>query len=112
MALMDHCNGACPLTGITDPELLHASDIVPWADCVSHAQRLDFSNGLLLSSLWNTALDSGLTSFSGAGQAIALPRLPDAAAKKLGLTTAMPLMLTPEHRVHMVRHSGNIWLTD
>src|SRR3954471_23627063 len=38
-ALMDYRGGRCPLTGITDPALLRASHIVPWADC-SDEQRL------------------------------------------------------------------------
>lgn len=111
-ALMDYWNGACPLTGITDPELLRASHIVPWADCVSDAQRLDVHNGLLLSSLWDAAFDSGLISFSDAGQAIASPRLSDAAAEKLGLATAMPLALTPEHRVNMAWHRSHRWVQE
>lgn len=111
-ALMDYWNGACPLTGITDPELLRASHIVPWADCVSDAQRLDVHNGLLLSSLWDAAFDSGLISFSDAGQAIASPRLSDAAAEKLGLSTALPLLLTPEHRVNMVWHRKHLWVQE
>ena len=44
--------GRCPLTGITDPALLRASHIVPWAEC-DDAQRLDVHNGLLLSALWD-----------------------------------------------------------
>ena len=31
-ALMDYWGGRCPITGITDPELLRASHIVPWAE--------------------------------------------------------------------------------
>ena len=32
-ALMDYWGGRCPITGITDPALLRASHIVPWAEC-------------------------------------------------------------------------------
>lgn len=111
-ALMDYWNGACPLTGITDPELLRASHIVPWADCTTDAQRLDVHNGLLLSSLWDAAFDTGLISFSDDGRAIASPRLSDAAAEKLVLSTAMPLMLTPEHRVNLAWHRAHLWVQD
>jgi hypothetical protein len=37
-ALMDYWGGRCPMTGITEPGLLRASHIVPWADCTD-AQR-------------------------------------------------------------------------
>jgi hypothetical protein len=45
-ALMDYWGGRCPLTGITEPALLRASHIVPWAEC-GDEQRLDVHNGLL-----------------------------------------------------------------
>ncbi len=51
-ALMDYWGGQCPLSGITDPALLRASHIVPWAECTTDEQRLDVHNGLLLSALW------------------------------------------------------------
>src|SRR5262249_33086646 len=62
-ALMDYWADRCPLTGITEPALLRASHIVPWADCTD-AQRLDVHNGLLLSALWDAAFDRGLISFA------------------------------------------------
>jgi HNH endonuclease len=65
-ALMDYWGGSCPLTGITDPALLRASHIVPWAEC-SDEQRLDIHNGLLLSALWDAAFDQGLVSFADDG---------------------------------------------
>ncbi|WP_426236547.1 HNH endonuclease [Pararhizobium sp. DWP1-1-3] len=111
-ALIDYWNGACPLSGITDLELLRASHIVPWTHCTSDAQRLDVHNGLLLSSLWDAAFDTGLISFSDDGHAIASPRLSDVAAKKLGLSAKMPLMLTPEHRVNLAWHRARIWAQD
>jgi hypothetical protein len=36
-ALIEYWNCSCPLTGITDPALLRASHIVPWAECESDA---------------------------------------------------------------------------
>src|SRR3977135_1680410 len=65
-ALMDYWGGRCPLTGITEPALLRASHIVPWAEC-DDAQRLDVHNGLLLSALWDAAFDAGLISFADDG---------------------------------------------
>ena len=47
-ALMRYWNGQCPLTGITEPAMLRASHIVPWAECASDAEWLDVHNGLLL----------------------------------------------------------------
>jgi hypothetical protein len=58
--LMDYWQARCPLTGISDPALLRASHIIPWADCESDAERLDVHNGFLLSALWDAAFDRAL----------------------------------------------------
>jgi predicted restriction endonuclease len=66
--LMVYWQGRCPLTGISDPALLRASHIIPWAECESDAQRLDVHNGLLLSALWDAAFDAGLVGFDDDGK--------------------------------------------
>jgi HNH endonuclease len=71
-ALLDYWGGRCPLTGITEPALLRASHIRPWAGCTDE-QRLDVHNGLLLSALWDAAFDRGLISF--ADDALHLPEV-------------------------------------
>jgi putative restriction endonuclease len=83
-ALMDYWGGRCPMTGITEPELLRASHIVAWADCTDE-QRLDVHNGLLLSALWDAAFDKGLVSFADDGTPLASPRLSRAAREALGI---------------------------
>jgi hypothetical protein len=103
-ALMDYWGACCPLTGITDPALLRASHIVPWAEC-SDAQRLDVHNGLLLSALWDAAFDQGLVSFADDGTPLASPRLSDLARGVLGVDTAPPLRgLQGAHRANMAIH--------
>ena len=82
-ALMDYWQGRCPLTGITTPELLRASHIVPWADCESDAQRLDVHNGLLLAAHWDAAFDAGLVSFDEDGRVLRSSKLDDAARSML-----------------------------
>lgn len=104
-ALLEYWNGRCPLTGITDPALLRASHIVPWAECESDALRLDVHNGLLLSALWDCAFDNGLVSFSDAGEALRSDRLSDAAALALRLDAVSTIsQLTDSHRRHLAQH--------
>ena len=67
-SLMDYWEGRCPLTGISDPELLRASHIKPWKDCETDEIRLDLYNGLLLSALWDVAFDRCLVTFDAEGQ--------------------------------------------
>lgn len=103
-ALLDYWGGRCPLTGITDPKLLRASHIVPWAECESDALRLDVHNGLLLSALWDAAFDAGLISFADDGTVLRSPSLTAAAATALHLDASPRIdRLTDFHRLNLVR---------
>mgnify|MGYP003138156930 CR=1 FL=1 len=52
----------CAMTGISLPELLIASHIVPWS--VNEKLRLDPRNGICLSPLHDRAFDAGLITFN------------------------------------------------
>ena len=114
-ALLDYWNGRCPLTGISDPALLRASHIVPWAECENGEQRLDVYNGLLLSALWDAAFDAGLVSFADDGAVMASPKLCAEAAKALGLDALdAPKSLdglTKAHRENLTWHRQRYGLT-
>jgi hypothetical protein len=104
-ALLEYWNSRCPLTGITDPALLRASHIVPWAECESDALRLDVHNGLFLSALWDATFDAGLISFADDGTVLRSPKLTAEAASALNLESAAPLVpLTNLHRQNLARH--------
>lgn len=107
-ALDDYWGGRCPLTGITDRALLRASHIVPWAECASDAERLDVFNGLLLSAHWDAAFDAFLVSFDAEGRAIASPRLSEAGARTLGLTTTPPISLAQDHAAPLAWHRAKM----
>ena len=103
-ALMDYWGGRCPLTGITDPALLRASHIVPWADC-NDEQRLDVHNGLLLSALWDAAFDQGLVSFDDDGTLRVSATLSETARQALGVASVAPLAgLRDAHRANLAAH--------
>lgn len=104
-ALMLYWDAHCPLTGITDPALLRASHIIPWAECTSDAERLDVANGLLLSSLWDAAFDAHLVSFEDDGTVIASPKLSLVAASVLAMATTTKLHgLSNAHRTRLMWH--------
>lgn len=104
-ALLEYWQGRCPLTGITEPALLRASHIVPWAECKSDAQRLDVHNGLLLSALWDAAFDGGLVSFSDDGTPLFSPLLGDQSRNALKATEVSPLVgLTNSHCKNLAWH--------
>jgi hypothetical protein len=100
--LVDYWRGRCPLTGITDPALLRASHIIPWADCESDAERLDVHNGLLLSALWDAAFDRALVTFDDQGRPEFSPSLGEQARAELRWSSPIPL--TDEHRRRLARH--------
>ncbi|TIP26215.1 MAG: HNH endonuclease [Mesorhizobium sp.] len=104
-ALMKYWQGRCPLTGITEPALLRASHIVPWAECKSDAQRLDVHNGLLLSALWDAAFDGGLVSFSDDGTPLFSPQVGDQTRNALKTMEVSPLVgLTNSHCKNLAWH--------
>ena len=100
--LLDYWQGRCPLTGITDPPLLRASHIIPWAECESDAERLDIHNGLLLSALWDAAFDRALVTFDDAGRPEFSPNL--SAQARAELRWSSPIPLTGKHRQRLARH--------
>lgn len=53
-------DGACAITGVSDPRLLRASHIRPWRLCRTAAERLTPSNGLLLTPTFDHLFDKGL----------------------------------------------------
>lgn len=103
-ALLDYWGSRCPLTGITDPALLRASHIVPWASCRDDAHRLDVHNGFLLSSLWDAAFDAGLVSFETNGSVLLAPGLSLAASKALGSDGICLPRLHPTHLINLCDH--------
>lgn len=92
-------NHTCPLTGITEPALLRASHIIPWAACETDADRLNPDNGLLLSALWDAAFDRGLVTFEDTGQPLFIPTLTTAARASLHWTAPLPLTSAQLNRI-------------
>jgi hypothetical protein len=100
--LMEYWQGRCPLTGITDPALLRASHIIPWAECESDSERLDVHNGLLLSALWDAAFDRALVTFDDEGEPKFAPSISSQARAELRWYA--PISLTDAHRRQLVLH--------
>ncbi len=65
--------GRCCLAGITEPELLVASHIVPWAKRVE--SRLDPGNGLCLSVLYDRLFDEGFITLDARLRVIVTPHV-------------------------------------
>lgn len=75
----------CRLTGVTERRHLRASHIKPWSDS-NDTERLDGSNGLLLSPHIDHLFDQGLLSFRRDGGVLRSPRLSEETVSKWKLT--------------------------
>ncbi|HKN26571.1 MAG TPA: HNH endonuclease signature motif containing protein [Roseiarcus sp.] len=104
-SLLAYWSNRCPMTGVTEPSLLRASHIVPWAECDDDAHRLDVHNGLLLSALWDAAFDAGKISFADDGVVLFHPSL-GPIERALLLANAAPRLvaIAPKHLVNLERH--------
>jgi hypothetical protein len=103
-ALMRFWQGRCPITGITDPELLRASHMKPWRECASDEERLDVYNGLLLSALWDAAFDRYLVTFREDGFPAFSPRLSAPARARLDEEVRAPIPLSDAHLPYLEHH--------
>jgi predicted restriction endonuclease len=65
------CESSCRLTGVSTPAHLRASHIKPWAQSNSH-ERLDGSNGLMLSPHVDHLFDRAYISFNDDGTLLVL----------------------------------------
>lgn len=101
--LISKYGGRCPITGIEHDQLLVASHIKPWKVC-TNAERLDSSNGILLSALVDRFFDKGLISFSEDGAVIVSPRLSASDKAKCGIEQWQQLQLTAQSKRYMEYH--------
>ena len=67
---------ACRVTRVSEPRHLKASHIKPWRDATD-AERLDGSNGLLLSPHIDHLFDEGYITFSSSQELVIVPEVRD-----------------------------------
>jgi len=85
-ALIGIVGTKCWMSGLEGKQLLVASHIKPWSHCKDDtASRGASDNGLLLSSLWDSAFDAGLISFDEEWQVICSKELSQSAKQALNL---------------------------
>ena len=106
-SLVEYWQGTCPLTGITNDELLRASHIIPWRECDDN-ERIKVYNGLLLSALWDAAFDRGLVTFGDDGVPQFSPELDEAARAELRWRNPVPLR--GEHIKRLAWHRKNLFI--
>jgi hypothetical protein len=81
---LEHIEGACRLTGLLDRRHLRATHIKPWRNS-DDSEKLDGSNGLLLSPHLEHLFVRGYISFSDSGELLVSRQLNPAVLDKWGL---------------------------
>jgi len=102
-SLLKRWSGVCPVTGIKNEELLVASHIKPWSACTNR-ERVDASNGILLSALIDRLFDRGLISFADDGAVLVSHRLSISDRKLCGLDVAKRIVLSDENKRYITYH--------
>lgn len=71
--ILNNYSSKCAISGINIPELLNASHIIPWSK--NKLERLNPSNGICLSKLYDSAFDRGLIGINTDYSIIISPKL-------------------------------------
>lgn len=98
----------CYVTRIDDDRFLRASHILPWSDATNE-QRLNPSNGLLLSPNFDHLFDKAYISFEDDGRLLVSKSLPADIREKFGISTKLVESfigadLGPETKAFMALH--------
>lgn len=108
--LMRYWEGRCAVTGLSEPELLRASHIKPWAKCDSDQERLNVFNGLLLAVHLDAAFDRGLITFDDSGAMLISSRFSRDDAAILGLAAGLKLRrFESGHRAAVAWHRATLF---
>jgi hypothetical protein len=108
--LLDFWEGRCAVTGLAVAELLRASHIKPWTDCVSDAERLDVFNGVLLAPHLDAAFDRGFISLADDGAVVVSSALETHDRQLLGLDVSLKARaLSDGHRAYLPWHRERVF---
>ena len=94
---------------VSDTRLLIASHIKPWAVC-NREEKVDVSNGFLLSPLFDKLFDKGFITFSDNGDLIISEWLSAANQNRIDFTyDTNDLMLTSKRKAYLKFHRENVF---
>jgi hypothetical protein len=102
-ALLLRWQNVCAVTGCTVLETLRASHMKPWRD-LPNAERLNPSNGLLLTAHLDALFDKHLISFEESGDMLISARIEDGDRQLLGIPQPLQKTLSDEERRFLAVH--------
>lgn len=99
----------CRVTGVDEPRHLTASHIKPWRDA-SDTERLDGSNGLLLSPHIDHLFDEGYITFSVDQELIVVPEVRDKLLDAWGINSGVRVgEFSREQGAYLDYHRSNVF---
>ena len=104
----------CRITKVDRIHHLIASHIKPWRQCDNRSERLDGSNGLLLTPNIDHLFDRGFISFDNRGVVLVSPVAHTASLVKMGLdpgNTSSTGIFTSEQKEYMSYHRDEVFLS-
>lgn len=84
-SIINRWESKCAVTEFNDSRILIASHIHPWKDS-SDNERLDVSNGILLSPTYDALFDKHIITFDNSGNIVLADSVEFAEYKKIGIT--------------------------
>ena len=100
---------SCRVTHVNEPRHLKASHIKPWREATD-AERLDGSNGLLLSPHIDHLFDEGYITFSSAQELVIVPEVRDGLLDAWGIDAGVRVgEFTQEQNAYLDYHRANIF---
>ncbi|MBP5490667.1 MAG: HNH endonuclease [Lachnospiraceae bacterium] len=100
--------GKCCLCGVTDPKLLIASHIKPWAEAEPN-EKLDHNNGFLLCPNHDKLFDMGLISFDNDGKILISDNLSEENRIFMNVNENMLIDLSDGNRRFLDYHRRNVF---
>lgn len=100
---------ACRVTRVSEPRHLTASHIKPWRDATD-AERLDGSNGLLLSPHIDHLFDDGYITFSASQDLVIVPEVRDTLLDAWGINAGVRAgEFSREQNAYLEYHRANVF---
>jgi HNH endonuclease len=100
---------ACRVTHVSEPRHLKAGHIKPWRDA-NDAERLDGSNGLLLSPHIDHLFDQGYITFSASQELVIVPEVREKLLAAWGIDAGVCVgEFTREQNAYLEYHRSNVF---
>lgn len=99
----------CCLCGVSKADLLIASHIKPWRNCMPE-EKLDIDNGFLFCPNHDALFDKGYISFSDDGKIMISSRISSADCIFTNVNPEIKIPLTEKNREYLNFHRNNIFM--